>query len=186
MATTQQPQSVITQWRVDPAHTNVEFAVKHMMISTVRGRFAEVDGTVRLDTSNLVASRVEVSIKAASIDTRVADRDAHLRSADFLDVEKYPEITFRSTHLERTGSNHSSVAGDLTIHGVTRPVMLEVTEEGQGKDPWGGERAGYSATTTIDRRDYGLLWNQALEQSGGWLVGHDVKITMDVELVRQD
>ena len=107
MATTQQPQSVITQWRVDPAHTNVEFAVKHMMISTVRGRFAEVDGTVRLDTSNLVASRVEVSIKAASIDTRVADRDAHLRSADFLDVEKYPEITFRSTHLERTGSNHS-------------------------------------------------------------------------------
>jgi polyisoprenoid-binding protein YceI len=186
MATTQQPQSVVTQWRVDPAHTSVEFAVKHMMISTVRGRFAEVDGTVRLDTSNLVASRVEVSIKAASIDTRVADRDAHLRSADFLDVEKYPEITFRSTHLERTGSNHLSVAGDLTIHGVTRPVMLEVTEEGQGKDPWGGERAGYSATTTIDRRDYGLLWNQALEQSGGWLVGHDVKITMDVELVRQD
>lgn len=186
MAATQQPQSVITQWRVDPSHTNVDFAVKHMMIATVRGRFAEVDGTVRLDPSNIGASRVEVSIKAASLDTRVADRDAHLRSADFLDVEKYPEITFRSTHLERTGSDHLRIAGDLTIHGVTRPVTLEVTEEGQGKDPWGGERAGYSATTTIDRRDYGLLWNQALEQGGGWLVGHDVKITMDVELVRQD
>lgn len=186
MATTQQPQSVITQWRVDPAHTNVEFAVKHMMIATVRGRFAEVDGTVQQDTSNPAASRVEVSIKAASIDTRVADRDAHLKSPDFLDVEKYPEITFRSSHIERLGGDRLRIDGDLTIHGVTRPVTLDTTSEGQGKDPWGGERAGYSATTTIDRRDYGLLWNQALEQGGGWLVGHDVKITMDVELIRQD
>jgi polyisoprenoid-binding protein YceI len=186
MATAQQPQSVITQWRVDPAHTTVEFAVKHMMIATVRGRFSEVDGTVHQDASNPAATRVEVSIKAASIDTRVPDRDAHLRSADFLDVEKYPEITFRSTRVERAGGEHLRIEGDLTLHGVTRPIVLDVTEEGRGKDPWGGDRAGYSATTTIDRRDYGLLWNQALEQSGGWLVGHEVKITMDVELVRQD
>ena len=185
MATTQQPKSAITQWRVDPAHASVEFAVKHMMITTVRGRFTDVDGTVQHDEANPANTKVEVSIKAASIDTHVADRDAHLRSPDFLDVEKYPMITFRSTRVERTGAERLRIAGDLTIHGVTRPVMLDVKEEGSGKDPWGGERAGYSATTTIDRREYGLNWNQALER-GGWLVGHDVKITLDIELVRQD
>jgi polyisoprenoid-binding protein YceI len=185
MATTQQPKSAITQWRVDPAHASVEFAVKHMMITTVRGRFTDVDGTVQYDESNPANTKIEVSIKAASIDTHVADRDAHLRSADFFDVEKYPMITFRSSRVERTGADRLRVAGDLTIHGVTRPVMLDVTEEGSGKDPWGGERAGYSATTTIDRREYGLNYNQALEH-GGWLVGHDVKITLDIELIRQN
>jgi polyisoprenoid-binding protein YceI len=185
MAATQQPKSTVTQWRVDPAHTNAEFAVKHMMITTVRGRFTGVDGTVTQDDANPVNSRIEVSIKAASIDTRVPERDAHLRSADFLDVEKYPEITFRSTKVERLGDERMRVAGDLTIHGVTRPITLDVREEGHGKDPWGGERAGFSASTTIDRREYGLVWNQALEH-GGWLVGHDVKITLDVELIRQD
>lgn len=185
MATTQQAKSTVTQWRIDPAHTNVEFAVKHMMITTVRGRFTEVDGTVTHDDTTPANSRLEVSIKAASIDTRVDQRDAHLRSPDFLDVEKYPEITFRSTRVERTGNERLRIAGDLTIHGVTRPIMLDVKEEGRGKDPWGGERAGFSATTTIDRSEYGLVWNQALEH-GGWLVGQDVKITIDAELVRQD
>lgn len=185
MATTQQPKSTIAQWRVDPAHTNVEFAVKHMMISTVRGRFAEVDGTVRTDEANPANARVEISIKTSSIDTRVPDRDAHLRSPDFLEADKYPEITFRSTRIEPTGDKKFRVSGDLTIHGVTRPVVLDATEEGRGKDPWGGERLGFSATTTIDRREYGLQWNQALEH-GGWLVGHDVKIHVDIELLRQD
>jgi len=181
----QQPTSTMTQWRVDPTHSNVAFAVKHMMIATVRGRFAEVDGTVRYDETRPSNSQVEVSIAVATIDTQVADRDAHLRSADFFDAEKYSQITFRSTRVERSGSDRLRVSGDLTIHGVTRPVLLDVTEEGRGKDPWGGERAGFSATTTIDRREFGLVWNQALEQ-GGLLVGHEVKVSLDIELVRQD
>ena len=145
-----------TQWRVDRADSNVEFAVKHMMITTVRGRFTDIDGTVRHDEGNPARSQVEVSIKAASIDTRAADRDAHLRSPDFLEVEKYPAITFRSTRVDKTGTNRLAIAGDLTIRGVTRPVVLDTVEEGRGKDPWGGERLGFTATTTIDRRDYGL------------------------------
>jgi polyisoprenoid-binding protein YceI len=185
MATTQQPSSTLTQWRVDRAHSTVEFAVKHMMITTVRGRFAEVDGTVRWDEANQSRSQVEVSIKASSIDTRTAERDAHLRSPDFLDADKYPEITFRSTRIENQGGKRLKISGDLTIHGVTRPVVLEANEEGRGKDPWGGQRAGFSATTILDRRDFGLTWNQALE-TGGWLVGHEIKVNLDIQLVRQD
>lgn len=185
MATTQQATSAKTHWRVDRTHSNVEFAVKHMMITTVRGRFTDLDGTVDYDEANPSQSRVEVSLKAASIDTRAADRDTHLRSPDFLDVEKFPEITFRSTRVEKAGSNRLLISGDLTIHGVTRSVVLDTTEEGRGKDPWGGERLGLSASTAIDRRDFGLIWNQALE-TGGWLVGHDVKINLDVQLIRQN
>ncbi len=185
MATTQQPSSTVTQWRVDRAHSNVEFAVKHMMITTVRGRFSEVDGTVRWDEANQSRSQVEVSIKAASIDTRNPERDAHLRSPDFLDAEKYPEMTFRSTRVEHLGGTRLRISGDLTIHGVTRPVVLDATEEGRGKDPWGGQRAGFTATTSLDRRDFGLTWNQALE-TGGWLVGHEIKVNLDIQLVRQD
>lgn len=185
MTTTQQPTHTLTQWRVDPTHSNIEFAVKHLMIATVRGRFADVDGTVTYDESRPSNSRVEVSIKAATIDTRAADRDAHLRSPDFLDVERYPEITFRSTAVESAGPGRLVVMGDLTIHGVTRPVSLDVTQEGRGKDPWGGERMGFAGSTTIDRREFGLTWNQALEH-GGWLVGHELKIRLEIELVRQD
>src|SRR6185312_8971145 len=134
MGTTQQPTPTITQWRIDRAHTNVEFAVKHMMFTTVRGRFADVDGGVQQD-ANFTQSRVEVSIKAASIDTRSPERDAHLRSPDFLDVERYSEITFRSTRIEKTDGSHFRISGDLTIHGVTRPIVLETSEEGHGKDP---------------------------------------------------
>ena len=186
MATTQQPApTTITQWRLDPAHSNVEFAVKHMMITTVRGRFNEVDGTVQYDESDPTHSSLEVSIKTASIDTRTPDRDAHLRSPDFFDVEKYPTMTFRSTRVEVTGSKRLRIEGDLTIRGVTKPVVLEAAEEGRAKDPWGGDRAGFTATTTFDRNDFGLVWNKALER-GGWLVGQEVKVTLDIQLVRQN
>jgi polyisoprenoid-binding protein YceI len=186
MSTTAQPTATtLSQWRVDKAHTSVEFAVKHMMITTVRGRFTDVDGTVRADESDSTKSTIEVSIAAASLDTREPQRDAHLRSADFLDAEQFPSIAFRSTRIESLGKDRLRVTGELTIHGVSKSVVLDVTDEGHGKDPWGGERRGFSATTQVDRRDFGLNWNQALE-FGGWLVGNEVKITLDIQLVRQD
>jgi polyisoprenoid-binding protein YceI len=172
-----------TTWAVDPAHSNVEFAVRHLMISTVKGRFGAVSGTVQLDDEDLSSSAVDVSIDAASIDTRQADRDAHLRSADFFDVEQFSTLTFRSSSITREGDEFR-VVGDLTIRGVTRPVTLRVTEEGRTRDPWGGERIGFSATAKINRRDFGLTWNQVLE-TGGIAVGDEVKISVDVELVRQ-
>ncbi len=170
-------------WAIDPGHTTVEFAVKHLMISTVRGRFADLSGTVELDDQNLAGSTVDVSIDVASIDTRQADRDAHLRSADFFDVENFPTMRFKSTRVTRDG-DALGVEGDLTIRGVTRPVVLRVTEEGRTRDPWGGQRVGYAASTRINRRDFGLTWNQALE-TGGFVVGDEVKISADVEVVRQ-
>ena len=170
-------------WAIDPAHTTVEFAVKHLMISTVRGRFADLSGTVELDDQNPAESTVDVTINVASIDTRQADRDAHLRSADFFDVERFPTMRFKSTGITRDG-DALNVAGDLTIRGVTRPVALRVTEEGRTQDPWGGQRIGYAASTKINRRDFGLTWNQALE-TGGFVVGDEVKISADVEVVRQ-
>lgn len=173
-----------TIWKLDPAHTLVEFAAKHMMITTVKGRFSEVEGTIHDVDDDPTRSWVEATIKAASIDTRTPDRDNHLRSADFLDVEHYPDITYRSTRIEKTGDNSFRMHGDLTIRGQTRPVALDVTREGRGKDPWGGERAGFSASGKIDRRDWGLTWNQALE-TGGILVGNDIKISIEVEAVKQ-
>jgi polyisoprenoid-binding protein YceI len=172
-----------TTWKIDPAHSQIEFSVRHMMITTVKGRFAGVEGTVRLDEANPATADVDVRIDAASIDTREAQRDAHLRSADFFDVEHFPHITFTATRgLDRHG-NHLELTGDLTIHGVTRPVVLDVTEEGRGKDPWGGERLGFSATTKIKRSEFGLTWNQALE-TGGVLVSDDIKVSLDLQLVR--
>src|SRR5690606_5196459 len=165
----------VTTWKLDPTHSQVEFAVKHMMFTTVRGRFAGVDGTVRADPANPSNSSVEVVIDAGSIDTRAEDRDTHLRSEDFLDVEKHPQITFRSTGVEGAHAEPGAkfkVNGELTIRGVTRPVTLDATYEGTGTDPWGGTRSGFSAATKIDRRDFGLTWNQALE-TGGVLVGQD-------------
>ena len=155
-----------TTWTIDPAHTEVGFSVKHLMISTVRGRFADVRGTIQLDGNDLTRASVDAAIATASIDTRQEQRDAHLRSADFFEVEKYPTITFRSTGVERIKNDRYRITGDLTIRDVTREVVLEGTDEGRGRDPWGGERLGFSATTTIDRRDFGLTWNQALEDSG--------------------
>ena len=173
----------VTTWKIDPAHTSVEFSVKHMMITTVKGRFTDVTGTVATDESKPAGSRVDVTIATASIDTREPQRDTHLKSADFFEVDKFPAITFRSTRIEGDAGEFK-LTGDLTIHGVTRPITLDVTYEGRGKDPWGGERIGYAATGKIKRSDFGLMWNAALE-TGGFLVGDEVKISLDIELVRQ-
>lgn len=173
----------LTTWAIDPAHSNVEFAIKHLMISTVKGRFSEVAGTVQLDDEDPANSVVDVRINVASIDTRQPDRDAHLRSGDFFDVEKYPALTFTSTRIERDGDEYR-VEGNLTIRDVTRKVTLRASDEGRTRDPWGGERAGFSATTKINRRDFGLTWNQILE-TGGIAVGDEVKISIDLELIKQ-
>jgi polyisoprenoid-binding protein YceI len=170
-------------WQIDPAHTDVSFSVKHLMISTVRGRFGSVRGTIRLDESDFSRSSVEVEIDAASIDTRQEQRDAHLRSADFFEVETYPLITFRSRSIERVGEARFRVHGALTIHGVSRDVVLDATDEGRGVDPWGAEKAAFTAETRIDRREFGLGWNQALE-AGGVLVANEIRITLDVQAVK--
>lgn len=176
-----------TIWNLDGAHSQVEFSVKHMMFTTVRGRFREVEGTIRLDTETPQDSSVEISIAVASLDTGVADRDAHLRSGDFFDVEEHSTLTFRSRRVEGSVGNPGDtfkVVGDLTIRGVTREVVLDARFEGTGTDPWGGTRAGFSARTTIDRRDFGLTWNQALE-AGGVLVGAEVKIDLQIQAVQR-
>ena len=177
-------QSATTQhtWTIDAGHSEASFAVKHLMISTVKGNFRSVSGTIVLDEANPGASTVEAEIDASSIDTRQEQRDTHLRSADFFDVEAYPSITFRSTKVEPKGEGEFRVLGDLTIRGVTKPVVLEVEETGRGKDPWGGERVGYVATTKFDRTEFGLTWNQALE-AGGIMVGNEIKVTLDVQAV---
>jgi polyisoprenoid-binding protein YceI len=172
-----------TTWKVDSAHSNVEFAVRHLMITTVKGRFAEVSGEVTSDDNDPAKGAVDITIHAASIDTREPQRDAHLRSADFFDIEKYPAITFRSTRIDNVKGDHFTLVGDLTMHGVTREVALDVTAEGRATDPWGGQRAGFTATGKVKRSDFGLTWNQALE-TGGVVVGDDIKISLDVELVK--
>ena len=173
-----------TQWIIDATHTNVEFSVRHLMITTVKGRFAEVQGSVILDEDDPAKHSVEVTINSASVDTRVAQRDDHLRSADFFDVERFPTLTFKSRSVTPRSDDHLEIAGDLTIHGVTREVTLDVTSLGRQADPWGGERAGFTAATRIKRSDFGLTWNQALE-TGGVVVGDDVKINIDAELILQ-
>lgn len=179
MTTTQAAGTSI--WTIDPAHTNVEFAVRHLMIATVKGRFADVAGTLTLDERDSTRSTVAVRIRAASIDTRVEQRDQHLRSADFFDVERYPELTFTSTRIALDGGGYR-VTGDLTMHGVTRAVELRATEEGRTRDPWGNDRVAFSASTTLNRKDFGLGWNQLLE-TGGVVVGDEIRIALDVELV---
>ncbi|HEU0302582.1 MAG TPA: YceI family protein [Longimicrobium sp.] len=176
-------ETTTTTWQIDPAHTTVEFSLKHLMISTVRGHFGAVSGTIVLDEAHPALSSATAEIDVTSIDTRQEQRDAHLRSPDFFDVEVFPRITFRSTRIEALGGGRYDVHGELTIRDVTREVVLQTTDEGRGGDPWGGERAAFSATTRIDRRDYGLTWNQALE-TGGVLVGNDIKITLEVQAVK--
>ncbi|GAO02907.1 YceI family protein [Anaeromyxobacter sp. PSR-1] len=172
-----------TPWTVDVTHSAIHFWVRHMVISKVHGRFAKWTGTLELDPQDLTAAKVDVKIDAASIDTQVADRDAHLRSADFLDVAKYPELTYRSRRIEKAGDGYR-VVGDLTLHGVTREVTLDAEFAGIGKDPWGNERAGFSAKAALDRKEFGLAWNAALE-TGGVLVGEKVEITIELEAVKQ-
>ena len=185
IATPQDAKQTVT-WTVDGSHSVAEFSAKHMMITRVKGRIADLRGTVTIDEASPERSAVDVELDAASIDTRSEQRDAHLRSADFLDVERFPLITFRSRRIEgarRDQGTNFRVVGDLTIRGVTREVVLDATYEGRGRDPWGGERVSFSATTTIDRRDFGLTWNTALE-TGGVLVSNDVRIALEVQAVR--
>lgn len=177
-----------TTWELDPAHTQVEFAVKHMMFTTVRGRFEALSGTVELDQENPSDATVGVEIDASSIDTGVEDRDAHLRSEDFLDVEEHATITFESRRIEgepTEAGDEFRVVGDLTIRSRSQEVVLDAVYEGRGQDPWGGTRAGFTASTTIDRREWGLTWNQALE-TGGILVGNELTIELSVQAVKQE
>lgn len=172
-------------WTIDAAHSEVGFSVKHMMFTTVRGRFGQLEGTARMDTGSGKEASVEVSVEAASLDTGVADRDAHLRSGDFFDVENYPTLEFRSSSVEgwfEKPGDTFRILGDLTIRGITREVTLEATYEGTGADPWGGTRTGFSAEARIDRREFGLTWNQTLE-TGGFLVGHEIKIQLSLQAV---
>jgi polyisoprenoid-binding protein YceI len=178
------PQATTTTWSLDPVDSIAEFKVKHMMISNVKGQFTGVSGVLNLDEGDVGNSRVEVTIDARSINTRDPQRDAHLKSADFFDVEQYPTLSFWSTRIIRRADGNLTVAGDLTMRGVTREVLLEV--EGftpPAKDPWGGVRIGLSAATKINRKDYGLTWNAALE-AGGILVGDEVMVTLDVQFVK--
>ena len=174
------------RWNIDASHSTVEFAVRHMMISTVKGHFGKIEGFVEAaDIQDLTkGATIEARIDAASVDTREPQRDEHLRSADFFDVANYPTIEFRSKTIERTGDNRYKVTGDLTIRGVTREVSWDLTYEGGGKDPWGQERAAFHAETRVNRKDFGLQWNMLLE-TGGVLVGDEVRVTVDVELIKQ-
>lgn len=171
-------------WVIDNAHSGIHFSVKHMMISTARGVFEKFSGTVDADEQNPTAAKVDVQIDVASINTRDEKRDAHLRSPDFFDAEQYPYITFKSKRVEQTDSTHGKLVGDLTIKDVTKEVVLNFEFEGQAKSPWGTTSAGFSAETKINRKDFGLNWNVALE-TGGWLVGEDVRIGIELELVQQ-
>jgi polyisoprenoid-binding protein YceI len=172
-----------TTWTIDPVHSSAEFAVRHMMVSTVKGQFTKLEGTIEADEANPLASSVTASIDVASIDTRNADRDAHLRSADFFDAQQFPAITFASTRIERVDAENYRLVGDLTIRGVTREVVLDTEFEGQILDPYGNQRAGFTATTQINRKDFGVNWNGAIE-AGGVVVSDKVKITLHVEAIR--
>ncbi len=170
-------------WKIDPSHSEIQFFVRHMMIAKVRGRFREFEGTIHI-SERPEDSRVEVVIEAASIDTRDRTRDEHLRSADFLDVERYPELRFASTSVRPGDKDRWQVTGDLTVRDVTRPVVLDVEYDGAMVDPWDNLRAGFLATTEIDRENFDITWNQALE-AGGFLVGKGVRIEIDIEAIRQ-
>jgi polyisoprenoid-binding protein YceI len=171
-------------WNIDPAHSAIQFSVRHMVVSKTRGRFTKWGGQISFDPADPSSASVEVNIEPGSLDTADAQRDAHLRSPDFFDVEKYPTAKFKSTRVDDLGGGKLRVTGDLTVHGVTHPVVLDAVYEGTGKDPWGGERAGFSADTSIDRRAFGLRYNRALE-AGGVLVGEKVELTLEVEAVKQ-
>jgi len=174
-----------SQWIIDASHSNVGFSVRHMMISNVRGEFQKLEGKVTWDPAHPESTQIEASIDVASINTREAQRDAHLKGADFFDVEKFPTLTFKSKSTQAKSSSELSVKGDLTLHGVTKEVVLEVeAPSAPSKDPFGNVRIGATATTKLKRDDFGLVWNAALE-AGGVLVGSEVKITIDISLIQQ-
>lgn len=184
MSTVGNPQIATSTWNIDPVHSVAEFKVKHMMISNVKGQFTRLNGVLELNDADLTSSHVQASIEAASINTRDEQRDTHLKSADFLDVEKFPTLAFKSNKISRVADGELTVAGELTIHGVSRNVVFNVEgPTAPGKDPWGNTRIGLSATTRISRKDFGLTWNASLE-TGGFLVGDEVTITLDVQFVK--
>ena len=185
MSTATTPEvTATTIWNIDPVHSHAEFKVKHMMISNVKGEFKGLKGALKLDSGDVSQSGVEVSIDASTVNTGDAQRDGHLKSADFFDVEKYPVLTFKSNRVVKNKKGEITVSGDLTIHGVTRSVELEVEgPSAPAKDPWGNTRIGLSATTRINRKDFGLTWNAALE-TGGILVGEEVNITLDIQFIK--
>lgn len=173
-----------TTWEIDPAHSSAQFTVRHMMISNVRGGFSGIKGTVVYDPDNPADTTVDATIDASSIKTMDDQRDAHLKSADFLDVAAYPTIIFKSTKVTPTGQHEGTITGDLTIHGVTKEVVLNVEgPSSEGKDPWGNLRIGASATTKIKRSDFGLLWNAVLE-TGGFMVGDELKIEIEAQMIK--
>ena len=173
--------SKTTTYAIDKAHSEATFQVRHLL-TRVRGRFSDFAGTIEFDETDPERSSVNVTVQAASIDTSEHDRDTHLRSADFFDVETFPTLTFSGRTITRKGDQRFDVAGDLTIHGVTRPITLDVTFLGKAKDPWGNERAAFEADATVNRKDFGLNWNAALE-TGGFLVGDEVKISLSVQAI---
>jgi len=170
-------------WNIDTVHSGINFSVRHMVVSKVRGRFGKFSGELAIDDDDLTRSAVNVAIEAASIDTGNAQRDGHLRSADFFDVEAFPELRFRSTRIDKRGDDRYAVVGQLTIRDVTREVSLDVEFGGRARDPWGNERVGFVATASVDRKEFGLRWNQALE-TGGVLVGDRIDIELELQGVR--
>ena len=181
---TTQTQTRTSTWTLDPTHSIAEFSVKHLVVTTVKGRFREVEATLNIDEDNIENSSVTANIDVASIDTNLADRDAHLRSDDFFNAEQYPKINFQSTRVEKVKGDKYLVHGDLTIRDVTRPVALDAEFEGEINDPWGNRRAAFTATTQISRKEFGVRWNQALE-TGGAVVSDNVKITLHIEAIEQ-
>jgi len=183
MTTTSAPASVTT-WNLDPAHSSAEFKVRHMMISNVKGSFRGLKGVLNLDQANPSNSSVKASADVNTLTTGDEQRDAHLKSADFFDAASYPEIAFQSTSVKPLGSDEFQVAGDLTMHGVTKPVVFAVEDLGEpGKDPWGNLRIGLTAMAKVNRKDFGLTWNASLE-TGGVLVGEEITITLDVQFIK--
>lgn len=172
-------------WQIDSAHSLIQFSVRHMMISTVRGRFEKFGGTIDFDENDPTNATVDIEIDVASINTNEQQRDDHLRSADFFEVDKYPTMTFKSTRIEKADDSHGRIIGDLTIKNITKEVVLDAEFAGVAKSPWGTTSAGASATAKINREDWDLTWNQALE-TGGVLVGKEIKITLELELIKQE
>jgi polyisoprenoid-binding protein YceI len=174
-----------SNWQIDPAHSTASFSIRHMMISNVRGEFGKVTGSVNWDEADVTKSTAEATIDTTTINTHEPKRDQHLKSPDFFDVAKYPTITFKSKSVKKAGADRLTITGDLTMHGVTKPVTLEATyTNDELKDPWGNTRRGASARTKLNRKDFDLKWNQTLE-SGGVLVGDEVDITLDLELIKK-
>ncbi|MFO1443805.1 YceI family protein [Bacillus sp. Bva_UNVM-123] len=174
-----------TKWAIDPTHSSVDFSIKHMMIANVKGTFNSFDAQIEANPEDLTSASIEFKVDLSSIDTRNVDRDNHLRSADFFDVENNPTMTFNATSIESKGDGEYDVKGDLSLHGVTQKETFTVTYEGSGKDPWGNEKAGFTVEGAIKRSDYGLTWNSALE-TGGVLVGDKVKISLDIQAAKAE